>query len=95
MLFQHGGFDLEEPELWPSRHAGVPHVAGVPLPLVAKAARSLRSFVWRTMRRDVRTAFDHELWLCFFAGIVRQRWIDRLTPPPAPAENSGAYSALG
>ena len=30
------------------------------------------------------TAFDHELWLCFFAGIVRQRWADRRQPVAAP-----------
>lgn len=80
MLFQHGGFDMEEPELERSRHVGVRQIGGVPVPLVAKAGRSLRSAVWHTLARDERTAFEHELWLCFFAGIVRQRWIDRKLP---------------
>ncbi len=88
MLFQHGGFDMEEPELERSRHVGVPQLAGVPLPLIAKAGRSVRSAIWRTVRRDVKTAFEHELWLCFFAGIVRQRWIDRHRPIGTPANAS-------
>jgi hypothetical protein len=25
-------------------------------------------------------AFEHELWLCFFAGVVRQRFADRRLP---------------
>jgi glycosyltransferase involved in cell wall biosynthesis len=85
MLFQHGGFDMEEPELERSRHLGVRQIAGVPLPLVVKAARCARSTVWRTLRRQEKTAFEHELWLCFFAGIARQRWIDRKRPIGASA----------
>lgn len=27
--------------------------------------------------RNERVAFERELWLCFFAGVVRQRWRDR------------------
>jgi hypothetical protein len=28
-------------------------------------------------RGDPVTAFEHELWLCFFAGVLSQRWKDR------------------
>jgi hypothetical protein len=36
--------------------------------------------VWHSLRRDVGLAFEHELWLCFFAGVVRQRFADRTLP---------------
>jgi hypothetical protein len=49
----------------------------VPRHLVRKAARSIRSVVWHTLKRDREVALQHELWLCFFAGVVRQRWVDR------------------
>ena len=32
-------------------------------------------------RRDRAAAFDYELWLWFFAGVVRQRWTDRHRQP--------------
>jgi hypothetical protein len=80
MLYRQGGFDMEEPELERPEHAGDSRIGGVPIHLISKAARSLRSVVWHTMRRDVATAFEHELWLCFFAGVVRQRWADRRLP---------------
>jgi hypothetical protein len=80
MLYQCGGFDMEEPELERSPHAGARQIGGVPVPLIRKAVRSLRSTMWRSVRGDAALAFKHELWLCFFAGIVRQRWNDRKLP---------------
>jgi hypothetical protein len=32
------------------------------------------------LRGDQVTSFDRELWLCTFAGIVKQRWKDRRRP---------------
>ncbi len=78
-LYQHGGFDMEEPERRPV-HAGEREIAGVPIHLARKAARSTGSFVWHGLRGDHATAFEHELWLCFFVGVVRQRWVDRRLP---------------
>ena len=80
MLFKQGGFDMEEPEFERPPHAGERQVAGVPVHLIRKAARSTRSFLWHSLRGDIATAFEYELWLCFFAGIVRQRWTDRNLP---------------
>jgi glucosyl-dolichyl phosphate glucuronosyltransferase len=80
MLFRNGGFDMEEPELVRPPHAGGRQLFGVPVHLLDKAIRSLRSLLWHGLRGDGRTAFEHELWLCFFAGIVRQRWADRRLP---------------
>jgi glucosyl-dolichyl phosphate glucuronosyltransferase len=80
MLYRQGGFDMEEPELEQPPHAGGRMVGGVPVHLLRKALRSARSFAWHTLNRDVPLAFEYELWLCFFAGVVRQRWSDRRLP---------------
>jgi hypothetical protein len=48
--------------------------------LLAKAARATGSLAWHTLRGHVAAAFDRELWLCFFAGLARQRWADRFLP---------------
>lgn len=83
MLYRNGGFDMEEPELENPPHAGERQVGGVPVHLVRKAARTLRSWTWNTVRHDVAAAFEYELWLCFFAGLARQRWADRHLPVAA------------
>jgi len=77
-LFRTGGFDMEEPELESPPRS--PLVGGVPLHLIWKAARMARSFAWHSLRGDATEAFEYELWLWFFAGVVRQRWIDRHLP---------------
>jgi glucosyl-dolichyl phosphate glucuronosyltransferase len=84
MLFQQGGFDMEEPELERPPHLGERQVAGVPVHLLRKAVRSLRGLAWHTLNGNRKTAFEHELWLCFFAGVVRQRFSDRHLPIAAP-----------
>jgi len=83
MLFQQRGFDMEEPELEHPPHAGETQLGGVPVHLIRKAFRTIRSLVWHTLKRDTAVAFEYELWLCFFAGIVRQRWADRHLPVAA------------
>ena len=36
---------------------------------------------------DPVAAFEHELWLCFFAGVLRQRWAERNVVIPSPQVN--------
>jgi len=94
MLFQQRGFDMEEPELEHPPHAGEAQIFAVPVHLYWKALRMLRSFVWHMLTRDYAEAFEYELWLCFFAGVVRQRWADRRLPVAAgPASIRIASSA--
>jgi glycosyltransferase involved in cell wall biosynthesis len=91
MLFRNGGFDMEEPELESPPFAADRQIAGVPVHLVWKALRTTRSLVWRSLRGQVGLAFEHELWLCFFAGVVRQRFADRRLPvADGPASVPGA-----
>jgi GT2 family glycosyltransferase len=90
ILYRQGGFDMEEPELTHPRYAGERIVGGIPVHLLYKALRTARSFAWHTLRRNVPLAFEHELWLCFFAGLARQRWIDRKRPVArGPASTGG------
>jgi hypothetical protein len=77
MLYERAGLDMEAPERTTLDFSKVPHVAGVPRYLFRKAVASAAGWLRATLRRDALTAFDHEVWLWFFAGIVRQRWTDR------------------
>lgn len=69
-MYYRFGFDPEEPERF-QHEAALPHLFGVPQRLLPKAARSVRSWLWRSLRRN-REAFEYELWLCFFAGLAVQ-----------------------
>jgi hypothetical protein len=84
-LYQRDGFDMEAPEQTTLDFSKVPHIVGVPRYLFRKALKTLGSLVRDTIRGRRVAAFEHELWLCFFAGIVRQRVRDtraNATPPP-------------
>ena len=39
--------------------------------------RSFADMVRERFRNDPVAAFEHELWLWFFAGVLGQRWKDR------------------
>ena len=73
LLFERSGLDMESPEQTRLDFATVPHVLGVPRYLYRRALEAGGRWVVETLRRDPAAAFDHETWLCFFAGILRQR----------------------
>ena len=77
MLYQKSGLDMESPERTTLDFRSVPHVFGVPRYLYRTALASLASWLVATLKRDAMAAFDHELWVWFFAGILRQRWKKR------------------
>jgi glycosyltransferase involved in cell wall biosynthesis len=83
MLYEKAGLDMEEPERTTLDFRTVPHVFGVPRYLYRKALTHVWSWLGATVRRDAFAAFDHELWVWFFAGIVAQRWKDRRRPRAA------------
>jgi glucosyl-dolichyl phosphate glucuronosyltransferase len=76
MLYERAGLDMEAPEQTALDPSTVPHVFGVPRYLYRKALSSLTGWIRMTLRRDPVAAFEHEIWLWFFTGIVRQRWKD-------------------
>jgi glycosyltransferase involved in cell wall biosynthesis len=86
LLYQRAGLDMEAPEQTIHDFSRVPHIAGVPRYLYRKALTAALDWVKSTVRGDSIAAFEHETWLCFFWGIVTQRWKDsRETPVPHAA----------
>ena len=72
MLYEKAGLDMEAPEQTSLDFRTVPHVLGVPRYLYRKALTSAAASLRAMVRRDAVAAFEHELWVWFFAGIVRQ-----------------------
>jgi glycosyltransferase involved in cell wall biosynthesis len=75
-LYERAGLDMEAPEQTVFDFSKVPHVAGVPRYLYRKAGSHLFGWLLSALRRNRVAAFDHEVWLWFFAGILKQRWQD-------------------
>jgi glycosyltransferase involved in cell wall biosynthesis len=87
-LYQKSGLDMESPEDTRLDFRTVPHVLGVPRYLYRKAARTLVEWVRLAIGGHAVESFEREVWLCFFAGIVVQRFRDRHVPAasvPQPA----------
>jgi glycosyltransferase involved in cell wall biosynthesis len=80
LLYAQAGLDMEAPEQTSLDFSRVPHVGGVPRYLYRKALRQAWQWVIDAACGRLDAAFEHETWLCFFAGILRQRWRDRRLP---------------
>src|SRR5262245_21055866 len=80
MLYRQTGLDMESPETSALDFRTIPHVFGIPRYLFRSAVVALRDAAVATVKRDQVTAFERELWLWMFAGIVTQRWQDRHAP---------------
>jgi glucosyl-dolichyl phosphate glucuronosyltransferase len=80
MLYADAGLDMESPEQTTLDFAAVPHIAGVPRYLFRGALTAACDVVAATLRADPVAAFERELWLWTFAGIMKQRWKDRHRP---------------
>jgi glucosyl-dolichyl phosphate glucuronosyltransferase len=80
MLYAQTGKDMESPEQSQLDFAQVKHVLGIPRYLFRNALIAARDVVSALIRRDRVNAFERELWLWMFAGIVRQRLRDRKQP---------------
>ena len=90
MLYERSGLDMEAPEQTTLDFRTVPHVIGVPRYLFRRALENAFAAVRETVRRNPVAAFEHELWLWFFAGIVAQRWKDRRGARTNPLLRSAA-----
>ena len=90
VLYEKAGLDMEAPERTTIDFRTVPHVLGVPRYLYRKALASAWGALTKALRGDVVGAFDDELWVWFFAGILSQRWKDsRSSSGPAASWRSG------
>jgi GT2 family glycosyltransferase len=84
-LYEQAGLDMEAPERTTIDFRTAPHVLGVPRYLYRKALASAWGALAAYVRGDAAAAFDHELWVWFFAGIVSRRWRHRGRPAARPA----------
>jgi glycosyltransferase involved in cell wall biosynthesis len=76
LLYERSGLDMEAPEQTRLDFTTVPHIFGVPRYLYRKAWIALRGRIVEALHGRRIRAFEHELWLCFFAGMLRQRFRD-------------------
>jgi glycosyltransferase involved in cell wall biosynthesis len=97
MLYAQTGLDMESPETSTLNFSEVPHVAGVPRYMYRSAFAAAREALAGRLRNDPVSAFERELWLWFFAGVLRQRWRDRrlsIAAPAAPrAQRANSFQA--
>jgi glycosyltransferase involved in cell wall biosynthesis len=77
ILHENFGLDMEAPEETLIDFAKVPRVAGVPRYMFRTFLTRVRELGKALAKKDSAGAFDEELWLWFFAGILRQRWKNR------------------
>ena len=80
ILYETKGLDMESPERKTFDFSKVPHIAGVPRYLYRTCLSSFFSMFSSFLRRDAVARFEHELWIWFFAGILKQRWKNRHKP---------------
>ncbi len=77
ILYQNNRLDMESPERTALDFSKVPHIAGVPRYLFRTCITKFFSIWTAAARGDAIARFEDELWIWFFAGILRQRWKDR------------------
>ena len=80
MLYAETGLDMEKPEQSSLDFSRVPHIAGVPRYMFRSAVSALTDAISAAIRHDAVSSFERELWLWFFAGVLKQRWKDRQRP---------------
>jgi glucosyl-dolichyl phosphate glucuronosyltransferase len=84
ILFAKLGVDMESPDQSRLDYSRVPQIAGIPRYMYRQVLTRAGAMLGAQLRRDPALAFEHELWLCFFAGMAKQRWAERkvVIPPP-------------
>ena len=92
LMYRDAWIDMQAPEDRSLDYSGVPHIFGVPRFYYRKVLSQIREVVAQSWRGDQAAAFTSELWLWFFLGVVRQRWVDRKLPRP-PSHDPAANPA--
>lgn len=84
ILFSKLGVDMESPDDSRLDFSTVPRIGGVPRYMYRSVLTHVRQMASARLQGDSVAAFEHEMWLCFFAGLLKQRWADRRVRVPAP-----------
>lgn len=87
ILFTKLGVDMDSPDNSRLDFSKVPQIAGVPRYMYRTLASHVKGLTRERLRGNTVAAFEHELWLCFFAGMARQRWTERKVVIPSPQVN--------
>jgi glycosyltransferase involved in cell wall biosynthesis len=92
ILFAKLGVDMDAPDSSQLDFSHVPRIAGVPRYMYRTLAAHGVDLIRARLRGDAVAAFEHELWLWFFAGIAKQRWSERdIAIPPPQVQASSAH----
>ena len=83
MLYAQSGKDMEAPEQTTLDFSQIKHIAGVPRYMFRSALVAAKDSLAARLRGDAVNAFEHELFVWMFAGILKQRWKDRHLSAPA------------
>jgi len=81
LLYAKKRIDMEAPEETTLDFSTVPHIAGVPRYMYRSGLNAFRQMVAARLRQDAVASFEHELWMWFFAGVLKQRFADRKLAP--------------
>jgi len=84
ILFAKLGVDMDSPDQSRLDYSKVPQIAGVPRHMYRTLLCRVKDLLAARLRRQPALAFEHELWICFFAGIAKQRWAERNIAIPSP-----------
>jgi glycosyltransferase involved in cell wall biosynthesis len=84
-LYERFRLDMISPEDTTLDYDRVPHIAGVPRFMYRQGLRQMASWARKMAKGDPQSAFEHELWLCFFAGVLKQRVLTSRGARPAAA----------
>jgi glycosyltransferase involved in cell wall biosynthesis len=87
ILFAKLGVDMDAPDSSHYDFSKAHLIAGVPRYMYRTLLTHVKDMVLAWLERDPVAAFEHELWLCFFAGVAKQRWAERHVMIPAPQVN--------
>ena len=87
ILHEEFGLDMETPEDTVLDFSTVPRIAGVPRYMFRTCLRQLTKMVKAIAKNDDAKAFDQELWLWFFLGILSRRWRNRRVVAPPLNKN--------
>jgi glycosyltransferase involved in cell wall biosynthesis len=81
LLYEQSRINMEAPEDHSLDFSKVAHIAGVPRYMFRSYFGTFLKMLEAYGRHNVEARFERELELCFFAGIIRQRWKDRKGQP--------------
>jgi glycosyltransferase involved in cell wall biosynthesis len=95
LLYNQARINMEAPEETTLDYTQVPHIAGVPRYMFRTYLHTFFDMARAYLHGDEEAGFERELELCFFAGVVKQRWRDRKKQPETSSAKANLLQAQG